>query len=119
MKRDGTKSAERQYDASLDIWQSMAYSVAKELNMRPMTILTEWSCEELLVAYGVYANVHSKENFDMMSKAERRKKNLNYFDRWAVPFFSREQVAELGQVVEEAQKEQDDLNRIAEALFSW
>lgn len=96
----------------------MAYSVAKELSLRPMTILTEWSCEELLVAYGVYANQHSKEGFDAMSKVERRKKNLNYLDRWAVPFLSRNQLESFSETVEDESEQAEEMAKIAEALFS-
>lgn len=118
MKRDASPKAERQYDASLDIWHSMGYFVAKELGLRPMSILTTWSCEELLVAYGVYANAQSKEAYDCMPKAERRKKNLSYLDRWAIPFFSKAQLEELSSTVAEENQSAEEMAKIADALFS-
>lgn len=41
----------------------MAYYVAKVLKLRPLTILTTWGCEELLVCYGVYVNEQMRGNF--------------------------------------------------------
>lgn len=96
----------------------MAYLVAKELSLRPLEILTTWSCEELLVAYGVYANAHSKEAYDMKSKADRRKEKLTWLDRWAVPFFTQGQMSDFGEVIEEENKEAEELTKIAETLFS-
>lgn len=86
--------------------------------MRPLEILTTWSCEELLVAYGTYANAHSKENYDMMTQAERRKKKLSYFDRWAMPFFLRGDVEKLAEAVSQENAQAQEMGRIAEALFS-
>lgn len=83
-----------------------------------MDILTGWSCGELLVAYGVYANAHSKEGYDLMPKAERRKKNLTWLDRWAIPFFTQQQVETLSEAIQEENKEAEEMSRIAEALFS-
>lgn len=96
----------------------MAYSVAKELSLRPFEILTTWSCEELLVAYGVYANAHSKEAYDMKSKADRRKEKLSWLDRWSVPFFTQGQLADLENVVEEENDQAEEMAKIAETLFS-
>lgn len=62
--------------------------------MRPFTILTEWSCEELLVAWAIYANRHSQQYFESVPTAERRARGMKDMDRWAVPFFSEEQVRE-------------------------
>lgn len=44
------------YFASLNVWSSMAHYVGKTLNIRPNTILDDWGCAELLVAFGTYAN---------------------------------------------------------------
>jgi len=94
----------------------MAYYVAKTLKMRPYTILTEWTCEELLVAYGVYANQQSKESYDMKKPNELIKEHLSYLDRWALPFFSAQDLDD-GEPQKEESAE-DDMSKIAEALFS-
>lgn len=95
----------------------MAYSVAKELSLRPMVILTEWTCEELLVAYGVYINQQTKESFDMMSKKDRAIKHLSWLDRWAMPFFSRDDLKSMAQTVEEESEQAKELDKISQALF--
>lgn len=41
----------------------MAYTVAKILHIRPLTVLTEWNCEELLVTFGVYMNELMDEKY--------------------------------------------------------
>ena len=41
----------------------MAYFVGQKLNIRPYDILDEWTGAELMVAYGVYANEISQQNF--------------------------------------------------------
>lgn len=106
----------RQFDAMLGIWHSMAYFVAKVLKMRPYTILTEWTCEELLVAYGVYANQQSKEAYDMKSQKERVQEHLSYLDRWAMPFFSQQDLED--NAPDDEQQVEDDMDKIASALFS-
>ena len=68
----------------------MAHFVAKELGLRPYEILTEWTVEELMVAYGEYANIHARESYEMMSPKERAKKRVLPTDRWAVKFISLE-----------------------------
>lgn len=103
----------------------MAYFVAKELNMRPYEILTGWTCEELLVSYGVYANSHAHERFAMMSPKERamhkdengRPAPLTWLDRWAVLFVTPEQMNELASDTVD-RKNQDELSRAAEIFFS-
>lgn len=68
----------------------MAHFVAKELHMRPYEILTEWTVEELMVAFGEYANKHSKEAYEMTPPKERAKKHQTWADQWAVKFVSLE-----------------------------
>lgn len=94
----------------------MAYFVAKTLHLRPWIVLTEWTCEELLVAYGVYANQQSKESYDMKSQKEKQKDNLTYMDRWALPFFSQRDLEE--NIPAEESQIEDDMVKIAETLFS-
>lgn len=95
----------------------MAYFVAKELTIRPVTILTEWTCEELLVAFGVYANQNSSTNYEMLSKKERYRKGMTSLDRWAMPFVTEEQMAAMGTRAKKEQVDLDDQAAIAQALF--
>lgn len=92
----------------------MAYYVAKELHLRPYTILTEWTCEELLIAYGVYANQHSKESYDMKKPSELVKERLSYIDRWALPFFKE---ADLEENAAEKENEAEDEMAAIAAIF--
>lgn len=94
----------------------MAYFVAKTLKMRPMDILTGWTCEELLVAYGVYANQKSSEAYELTSKKERRLRKMSTLDRWVMPFITSKQLEEINH--EPAKEENlDDMAKIAEIIF--
>lgn len=103
----------------------MAYFVAKELNLRPLDILTKWNCEELLVAYGYYANIHAYENYSMMSPKDRaqhrdvegRPAPITWLDRWAVLFVTPEQMKELSEDTKDRDN-QDELSRAASIFFS-
>lgn len=103
----------------------MAYFVAKELHLRPMDILTGWSCEELLVAYGHYANAHSAERFMTMTPKERanhkdergRPDPITWLDRWAVLFVTPEQLEKLNEDVEN-RTHKDGLSEAAAIFFS-
>lgn len=89
-----------------------------------MDILTGWTCEELLVAYGVYANAHSQENYNMLSKKERAQHKdadgkpapLGWLDRWAVLFVTPEQMKELADDTN-GRDNQDELSKAAEIFF--
>lgn len=95
----------------------MAYFVAKELHLRPTEILNNWCCEELLVAYGEYANVHSAEYVEMTPKKEwaKHKPPITWLDRWAVLFVSPEQIKELTDDQKKDKKQAKDEIDIAEA----
>lgn len=95
----------------------MAYFVAKELSMRPMTILTNWNTEELLVAFAYYANINSKQSYDMMDKKERAKKHMTQIDRWAIPFVSEEQAESMSKDIQNEKKDVAENMSIAKALF--
>lgn len=89
-----------------------------------MDILTTWNCEELLVAYGHYANTHSAESYNMLSPKERaqhkdsngRPAPLSWIDKWAVLFVTPEQMAELASDTEQ-QTSDDDLTKAAHIFF--
>lgn len=101
----------------------MAYFVAKELHMRPTEILNTWTCEELMVAYGEYANHHSNEYVEMTPKKEwaKHKPPITWLDRWAVLFVDKQQMAELAQDREKDKqmaKDEADITEAAKILFS-
>lgn len=100
----------------------MAYFVAKELSMKPSDILLNWNCEELMVAYGYYANIHSNEYVDMVPKKEwgKHKPPITWLDRWAVLFVDASQMQELA--VDEAgaseqSKKEADIADAARIIF--
>lgn len=95
----------------------MAYAVAKELGLRPLDVLSDWTCEELLVAYGVYANQNQANYYDMLTKKERRLKKMTSLDRWAIPFLRPEQVKELASKQKEEETKLEDMEAIAQAIF--
>lgn len=95
----------------------MAYFVAETLGMRPLQILTEWTCEELLVAFAQYANRNAKENYDTMTRKERAKKKMTRIDRWAMPFVTQKQMDEMATKAQEDQKHMDESALIANAMF--
>lgn len=91
----------------------MAYFVAKELHLRPTEILNTWTVEELMVAYGYYANRHSAEYIESVPEKEWAKQKpepLTWLDRWAVLFVSADQMEELNSDEKESLEEQDFLS---------
>lgn len=93
----------------------MAYFVARELHLRPTEILTEWNCEELLVAYGYYADLKSAQYVEMTPKKEWAKKKITWLDRWAVLFITQDQADELTKDVSELSKKQTEMDSLAKA----
>lgn len=82
-----------------------------------MEIMTEWTCEELLVAYGVYMNQRSQSNYEMMSAEEKKRKRIGDMERWAIPFISYRQLDELENQAQEQSEKFDELEAIGSALF--
>lgn len=95
----------------------MAYMVAHTLKMRPLTILTEWGCEELLVTFAYYANMSSKQNWQMMSPKDRAAKRMSSIDQWAVPFITTAQLKEMNSRPADEKPDLSDNAKIAEVLF--
>lgn len=98
----------------------MAYFVAKVLHLRPMEILTEWTCEELLVAYGFYADQKSAEYVETVPKKEWAKKGITWLDRWAVLFITQDQAEELTKDIDELPqrlKASESMENAAQILF--
>lgn len=69
-----------------------------------------------MVAYGVYANQQSKESYDMKKPSELVQEKLTYMDRWALPFFTQQDLED--NTPEEENTAEDDMSKIASALFS-
>ena len=99
------------------MWSSMAYFVARELHMRPYDVLTKWTCEELCVAYGEYANIHSVEAFETRMAYFRKEKPKppKPSDKWAVIFVTREELAEM----QEKAKERADRPNLADLMGNF
>lgn len=95
----------------------MAYFVARELHMKPAEILTTWNCEELMVSYGYYANIHSNEYVESIPKKEwgKHKPPITWLDRWAVLFVDKRQMGELATDSSNAEKDAKKEADIAEA----
>lgn len=102
----------------------MAYFVAKELGIRPAEILTQWTCEELLVAYGQYVNARTSEYIDTVPRKEwatHKPYPITWLDRWGVLFVSSEQMSEMAKDADEAVKQTQneiDISEAAKILFS-
>lgn len=98
----------------------MAYFVARELHIRPYEILTTWSCEELCVAYGEYANIHSNEAYETRMayfKKNEKPKRPAPDEKWAVIFVTRAELAEMHKKAEE-DKDKPNLADLARNFFN-
>lgn len=96
----------------------MAHYLAKELKMRPYDILNDWTVEEVMVAYGEYANIKSKEHWEMTSPKDRAKKHMLPSDRWAVAFVSLEDAIKMSeQGVTNFRQNEIDLQNVANMLL--
>lgn len=69
-----------------------------------------------MVAYGVYANQQSEESYDMKKPSELVQEKLTYMDRWALPFFTQQDLED--NTPEEENTAEDDMSKIASVLFS-
>lgn len=97
----------------------MAYFVARELHMRPYEVLTKWTCEELAVAYGEYANVHSAEAYESrmsMFRKNEKPKRPSPDEKWAVIFVTKQELAEMHEKAKH-QAERPNLADLASNFF--
>lgn len=90
--------------------------------MKPAEILTTWNCEELMVSYGYYANIHSNEYVEMIPKKEwgKHKPPITWLDRWAVLFVDSQQMQELAEGAaqsSENKKQEADIEEAARIIF--
>lgn len=96
----------------------MAHFLARELKMRPYDILNEWTVEEIMVAYGEYANIKSKRHWEMTPPKERAKKHMLPSDRWAVVFVSLEDALRMSEQGESNFTQTEiDLQNVANMLL--
>lgn len=88
----------------------MSYIVAKILKIRPLEIMKTWSCEELLVTFGVYMNQLANERYsDYKSmSAEQRKGVKEPPPEYTVKFLTFEQLNNLANP--KPKTEQEKLN---------
>lgn len=71
----------------------MAYFVAKQLNLRPSTILDTWGVPELVVTYGNYANEISMRNYEEWSSLDAKTRaKIERPPKYAVKFYSPERL---------------------------
>lgn len=77
----------------------MTYTVAKTLHIRPREILFNWTCEELLVAFGVYVNdIMAQKYAEFESLDSTTKSKIKKSDRpqeYAIRFITFDQWEEL------------------------
>lgn len=72
----------------------MAHFVAKELGIRPNTILDEWGVPELIVAYGHYANEITQKNYAEWSSLDAKTRAKEKAPlKYAVKFYSPERLS--------------------------
>ena len=73
------------------MYSTMAHYVAKKLKFRPSEILDNWGVAELIVAYGVYANEESYQNFLEWKNLDKdTKKKVGKPDEYRLWFYSPE-----------------------------
>lgn len=121
LREEKTEERARPLDADLDVWHSMAYIVAKDLNLRPLSILKDWTCSELLVAFGVYANDKMRTQYaeyqqlSSESKAKVKVKPTMY----AVKFYSYAQFVEYYTPKSEDENKQENIiDPMIEKMFA-
>lgn len=79
----------------MGIYNGMAHFVAEKLNIRPNEILDEWCVQELIVAYGYYANQISKQNYEQWKSLDARARGkIERPEEIAVKFFGVEDIEE-------------------------
>ena len=56
------------------MYGNMAHFLADRLNIRPSEILDGWSVPELIVAYGNYANLEARKNFETWKSMDHKER---------------------------------------------
>ena len=91
--------------------------------MRPYDILNNWTVEEVMVSYGEYANIHARENYQMIPPKERIKKRMTEYDKWAVMFVSLNDALKLSkespEEIERKRQNEIDLQEMANMLMQY
>lgn len=77
------------YFAKMNIYTGMAHYVGKVLHIRPNEILDTWGVPELIVAYGMYTNEITNQNFEQWKhlSPEARRREIQP-DQYNVKFFT-------------------------------
>lgn len=84
---------DRPYDPDLDMWHMMAYSIAKMLKLRPLSIMKDWTCEELLVTFGNYVNkIVQEEYLKWKAMSPDQKKGIKQPPQYAMVFRTYDQL---------------------------
>lgn len=66
----------------------MAHFVGEKLHIRPNEILDEWCTQELIVAYGYYANEVSRQNYEQWKTADAKTRGkIERPEEYAVKFY--------------------------------
>lgn len=97
----------------------MAYTVAKTLHIRPKEVLIDWSCEEVLVTFGVYMNDLAYEKYSEYQGLDTKTKGkVPAPPEYAIKFITLDQLEELNQPVSEEEKlEEQEMLLKAEAFM--
>lgn len=77
----------KDHHANFNIYNTMAYFVAKVLHIRPNDILDNWGTAELVVTFGHYANEKAYQQYeewkqldsDSRAKVKKPKEYIVYF----------------------------------------
>lgn len=81
------RKTQEEFFAQFNLYNQMAYYVAKVLHMRPNSILDGWAAPELIVTFGEYANedayksYHEWKSLDTKTRASTKmpSKYIVYF----------------------------------------
>lgn len=84
-----------EYFAELNLYSMMAHYVGKVLHIRPNEILDTWSCSELIVAYGEYANEVSMQNYEEWKHMDvKSRSSIEKPEKYIVKFLSDDRLEE-------------------------
>lgn len=89
----------------------MAYEVGKKYSIRPLKVLLEWTCEELLVSFGVLMNEMAHIEYERYKhldpKVKREIKDVP--SEYVFKFITFDQLAESHQTQQEVEEDEEEL----------
>lgn len=116
-----TDNQDLSFNPAFDIWHYMSYTVAKTLHFRPLEILTQWSCEEVLISFGVYMNeLMSAKHSEFESLDSQIKSKIPKSDRpseYAMKFVTFEQLEALNKPLSDEEIEAEKLEEAKMLAF--